>query len=265
MIAVMTTSIVEELVLRTAEKHGVPGPVAQELLADSRPCLHLVPFQGLTAAQQKEARPVALTGGLPCLPDGVDWPHRHTPLVLTVDCAALPREALDIELPSDGSLMFFTQIEYEPESSVVLHVPAGVPTTQRSAAYELDGEPGQARVYQPNVLYPVPGLTASPDWRDAPATSAFLDSRAERDDILDDFENAVRRAAACGASYGVDVQLGGFSSPWQSTPDEGDLVLLAQIHGQSIDPKVYTQTLIVGTREDIAARRYDALEFEQQV
>ncbi|MGC5036307.1 DUF1963 domain-containing protein [Streptomyces sp. DT190] len=249
----------------TAERHGVPGPVAQELLAGSRPCLHLVGVQGLTLAQQEEARPAARTGGLPSLPDGVDWPEGRDPLVLTVDCAALPREALDIELPSDGSLLFFTQIEYEPESSVVLHVPADVRTTERPATYEFDGEPEQVRVYPPDVLYPVPGLTVSPDWRDSPATSAFLDGGADRDDILDDFEDAVRSAAAGGASHGVAVQLGGFSSPWQSAPDEGDLVLLAQIHGQSIDPGVYTQTLIVGTREDIAGRRYEALEFEQQV
>lgn len=265
MIADMTTAIVQELVLRTAEQRGVPEAVAQELLADSRPCLHLVPFEGLTPAQQQQARPAARTGGLPCLPDGVDWPDGRQPLVLTIDCAALPREALDIELPPDGSLLFFAAIEYEPESSAVLHVPAGLRTTQRSAAYELDGEPEQVRVYQEDVLYPVPGLTVSPDWRDAPATSAFLDSGADHDDILDDFEDSVRDAAAGGASHGVAVQLGGFSRPWQSAPDEGDLVLLAQIHGQSIDRHVYTQTLIVGTREDIAARRYEALEFEQQV
>ncbi|MEU9239379.1 DUF1963 domain-containing protein [Streptomyces sp. NPDC048385] len=261
----MTTSIVAELVLRTAERHGVPGPVAQELLTGSRPCLHLVPWQDLTLAQREEARPAARTGGLPDLPDGVDWPDGREPLVLTVDCAALPRKALDIELPSDGSLLFFTEIEYEPESSVVLHVPAGVRTTERSARYELDGEPEQVRVYQPGVLYPVPGLTVMPDWRDAPAATAFLDGGADRDDILDNFEDAVRDAAAGGASYGVSVQLGGFSSPWQSAPDEGDLVLLAQMHGQSIDRDVYTQTLIVGTRKDIAARRYEALQFEQQV
>jgi hypothetical protein len=261
----MTTSTVEELALRTAAGHGVPGPVAQELLAGSRPCLHLVHFQGLTPTQQEEARPVARTGGLPSLPDGVDWPDGRKPLVLTVDCAALPREALDIELPADGSLLFFAAIEYEPESSTVLHVPDGVRTTERSATYELDGEQEQVRVYQPNVLYPVPGLTVSPDWRDSPATSAFLDSGADREDVLGDFENAVRTAAAGGASPGVAVQLGGFSSPWQSAPDEGDLVLLAQIHGQAIDLDVYTQTLIVGTHEDIAGRRYEALEFEQQV
>lgn len=265
MIAVMTTSIVEQLVQRTAEKHGVPGPVAQELFADSRPCLHLVPFESLTPAQQEEARPAARTGGLPSLPDGVDWPEGRDPLLLTVDCATLPHGVLDIELPPDGQLLFFVEIEYEPESSVVLHVPADVPTTQRPASYELDGEPEHVTVYQPNVLYPVPGLTPGPDWRDGPATSAFLEGGADRDDILDRFEDAVRDAAAGGASHGVSIQLGGFSSPWQGAPDEGDLVLLAQIHGQSIDYNVYTQTLIVGTREDIAERRYEALEYEQQV
>ncbi|MFE6522967.1 DUF1963 domain-containing protein [Streptomyces sp. NPDC057794] len=265
MIAGMTDPMVEELVLRTAEEHGVPRPVAQELLAGSRPCLHLVPFEGLTPAQRRQARPAARTGGLPCLPDGVDWPDGRQPLILTVDCAALPRDALDIELPPDGSLLFFASIEYEPESPAILHVPSGVRTTQRPATYVLNGEPEQVRVYQADDLYPVPGLTVSPDWRDAPATSAFLDGGADRDDVLDDFGDAVRDAAAGGAAHGVAVQLGGFSRPWQSAPDEGDLVLLAQIHGQSIDLGVFTQTLVVGTREDIAARRYGALEFEQQV
>ncbi|MGV9233910.1 DUF1963 domain-containing protein [Streptomyces nigra] len=189
----MTTPTVEELVLRAAQRHGVPGPVGQELLAESRPCLHLVPIQDLTPDQQRAARPAARTGGLPCLPDGVDWPDGRDPLILTVDCAALPREALDIELPQDGHLLFFVTIEYEPESSAVLHVPAGVRTTQRSATYEFDGEPEQVKVYQPDVLYAVPGLTVSPDWRDSPATSAFLDLDGDRDDTLDDFEDAVRK------------------------------------------------------------------------
>ena len=73
MLQVMATSIVEEVVLRTAEKHGVPRAVAQELLAGSRPCVHLVPFQSLTLAQQEGARPAARTGGVPSLPDGADW------------------------------------------------------------------------------------------------------------------------------------------------------------------------------------------------
>ena len=230
------------------------------MLARSRPCLHLVPFEDLTPAQREEARPAARTGGLPWLPDGVDWPDGDSPLIVTVDCAALPREALDIELPSEGHLLFFVEIEYEPESSVVLHVPASVRTTQRQAAYEPDGE--AVTVYPPGALYPVPGLTFAPGWRDAPATRAFLNGGGAD---LDAFEEAVQDTVAGGASYGVSVQLGGYSSPWQVAPDGGDLVLLAQIHGQSIDLDVYTQTLITGTREDIAARRYHALQFEQQV
>ncbi|MFE7069218.1 DUF1963 domain-containing protein [Streptomyces sp. NPDC057620] len=262
----MTSPMVEQLVVRTAEMHNVPELVAQEMLTGSRPCLHLIPFQDLTLTQQKETRPAARTGGLPALPDGIDWPDGREPLVLTVDCAALPEGVLDIELPPDGSLLFFADIEYEPESSVVLHVPAGARTGERTAPYELiEGEPWQPKVYEPGVLYPIPGLTVAPDWRDAPATSAFRDGGTDRDDVLDRFVDAARQAAAGGAAHGVSVQLGGFSRPWQSTPDEGDLVLLAQIHGQAIDLDVYTQTLIVGTRENISRRRYASLEFEQQV
>ncbi|EFL20300.1 hypothetical protein SSOG_00012 [Streptomyces himastatinicus ATCC 53653] len=60
------------------------------------------------------------------------------------------------------------------------------------------------------------------------------------------------------------VQLGGFSSPWDMAPEEGDLVLFAQIAGQAIDHDVYTLNLITGTRQDIAARGYTALEYTQQ-
>ncbi len=34
--------------------------------------------------------------------------------------------------------------------------------------------------------------------------------------------------------------------------------------GQAIDYEVFTMNLIVGTREDIAARRYADLRYEQQ-
>ena len=40
------------------------------------------------------------------------------------------------------------------------------------------------------------------------ATSAFLNLDGDRDDTLDDFEDAVRKEAAGGASHGGAVQLG---------------------------------------------------------
>ncbi|MFS8204254.1 DUF1963 domain-containing protein [Streptomyces sp. CWNU-52B] len=264
------TPIDERLVHEAAEKYGVPGAVAQELIARSRPCLYLVQEREVPSDQRENTRPAARTGGLPSLPDGTDWPEGREPLLLTVDCAALPRDVLDIELPADGHLLFFMEIEYPPESSAVLHVPAGARTTERAAAYDFDGEPMSARVYEPRVLYPLAGLTLDSDWRQAPAAGAFLDRAGDGDgegdaeaDALDRFEEAVLDAAG-GRRSGVCVQLGGFSDPWDTAPDEGDLVLFAQLAGQAIDYDVYTMNLIVGTRQDIAARRYAGLQYEQQ-
>ncbi|WP_107014596.1 DUF1963 domain-containing protein [Streptomyces dioscori] len=257
------TSIDEQFLRETADRYGVPGPVAQELTARSRPCLYLVPYGELPTSQREDARPAARTGGLPSLPDGVDWPEGKEPLVLSVDCGALPPGALDIELPSDGHLLLFTEIEYPPESSVVLHVPAGTPTTERAATYEFDGEPMQVKVYEPQTLYPLAGLTLDEDRRESPATRAFLEDGG-KGDALDGFEEAVLDAASGGSRPGVCVQIGGFSRSWDVAPDEGDLVLLAQMAGQAIDHDVYTMNLIVGTREDIAARRYANLQYEQQ-
>lgn len=274
------TSIDESLLLKTAAEYGVPGPVARELMARTRPCLYLVPHEQVPAALREDARPAARTGGLPALPDGVDWPEPRNPLVLSVDCAALPHDVLDIELPADGHLLLFTEIEYPPESSVVLHVRAGARTTERSATYESNesnGEAGQVRVYEPRTLYPVPGLTLDGDGEAGPRTRAFLDEdRADEgandgagaqdgaEDALDSFEEAVLDMAFGGQRPGVCVQLGGFSDSWDMAPDVGELVLFVQLAGQAIDYNVFTMNLIVGTREDIAARRFAGLQYDQQ-
>lgn len=257
------TSIDERIVHEMAVEYGVPGSVAQEMIDRSRPCLYLVRYEELPPPQRENARPAARTGGLPRLPEGADRSEGREPLVLTVDCSALPRDVLDIELPADGHLLFFTEIEYPPESSVVLHVPAGTPSTERAATYGPDGETPQARVYEPDTLYPVAGLTLDSDWREGPKTRAFADGDAH-EAVLDRFEDAVLRRASGGARHGVCVQIGGFSDPWDMAPDEGDLVLFAQIAGQAIDHGVFTLNLIVGTREDIAARHYANLRYEQQ-
>ncbi len=257
------TSIEEQLLLRTAAEYGVPGPVAQELMARTRPCLYLVPHEEVPASRRGNARPAARTGGLPALPDGVDWPEPRKPLVLSVDCAALPHDVLDIELPADGHLLLFTEIEYPPDSSVVLHIPAGARTTERSATYEFNGEAEQVRVYEPRTLYPMAGLTLDSDWEEGPQTRAFL-AEDGAEDTLDGFEEAVLDMAFGGHRPRVCVQIGGYSDPWDMAPDEGDLVIFAQMAGQAIDYNVFTMNLIVGTREDIAARRYSSLQYDQQ-
>ncbi|MGW1715032.1 DUF1963 domain-containing protein [Streptomyces sp. NPDC002156] len=259
------TSIDEALLLKTAAEYGVPGPVARELLAQTRPCVYLVEHRELPASRQESARPAARTGGLPALPDGVDWPEGRSPLVLSVDCAALPQDVLDIELPADGHLLLFSEISYPPDSAAVLHVPAGAHMTERAATYEWEGEPMQTTVYEPRTLYAVPGLSLDGDWEGGPETEAFLDGEGEgAGETLERFEEAVLDLAYGGQHPGVCIQIGGYSDPWDMAPDEGELVLFAQLAGQAIDYDVCTMNLIVGTREDIAARRYDGLQYEQQ-
>ncbi|MGW3423954.1 DUF1963 domain-containing protein [Streptomyces phaeochromogenes] len=192
------------------------------------------------------------------------------PLLLTVNCAALPPDVLDIELPADGHLLFFTDLEYPPESSMVLHVSAGAQTTEQAATYELDGETIPVRFYEPHTLYPVVGLTLENNWHcAAPETLTFLDGDGDPN-VLGDFEDAVLDMAFGGTRPAVRVQIGGFCDPWDMVPwdiapDAGDLVLFAQMHAQAIDyEEGPTLSLIVGTREDIAARRYANLQYEQQ-
>lgn len=54
---------------------------------------------------------VGQLGGLPSLPVNVEWPvwDDHGPLsfIASIDCASLPKDALDIDLPEAGTLLFF--------------------------------------------------------------------------------------------------------------------------------------------------------------
>ncbi|UXX96496.1 YwqG family protein [Streptomyces sp. AD2-2] len=162
------TSIDGPLFLETAAKHGVPASVVRELTARTRPRLSLVRHGELPEPSRENARPAARTGGLPALPDGVNWPEVRGPLVLSVDCAVLPQGALDIELPAEGHLLFFTEVEYPPEQSALLHIPAEAPTTGRPA--------GDIRVYEPRTLYPVPGLSFDGESDGGPRTRALRPS-----------------------------------------------------------------------------------------
>ncbi|MEV5605288.1 DUF1963 domain-containing protein [Streptomyces sp. NPDC052299] len=84
--------------------------------------------------------PVGHIGGLPRLPVGMEWPSAENiplPLLLSVDCAALP--GVDgFDLPADGTLLFFVhqQLDHEDRSgryARVVHVPDGTETVVAEA------------------------------------------------------------------------------------------------------------------------------------
>ena len=251
----------EHTIAKLADEHGVPADVAAELAGMLRPCVLLVAYDDLPETRRADVRSAGRTGGLPALPEGVEWPN-GAPFVLTVDCAALPRDSIDIELPLDGQLLFFTTFKYEPEDSAVLHVPPGVPTTDDPLSKDLDDH--EAEPYEPRTLYPLPGLSIDHDWYSAPATAHFADGGTDHHEVLDRFVEAVVNGVQDGPPPNAVAQIGGFSNQWQVPPDQDGLVLLAQIAGNGVDHNLFTLNLIVGSRDDIAAGRWENLQYEQQ-
>ncbi|MDJ0380546.1 YwqG family protein [Streptomyces sp. G-G2] len=145
---------------RLAHQH-LPADAAERWVGLLRPGVRLEVGVGTGGA-------VGRLGGLPRLPAGVEWPvwegHGPLSLVASVDCAALPADALDIAFPADGTLLFFyfdgrlddgddaLVLAADPDSRAgarVLHVPVGADPVEREAP------PGLAP-------YPVAYLTARP-------------------------------------------------------------------------------------------------------
>lgn len=83
---------------------------------------------------------VGRLGGSPRLPVGMEWPSAGDiplPLLLSVDCGALPRVD-GFDLPADGTLFFFVHQEMDHEDSSgryarVVYVPDGTETAAAEA------------------------------------------------------------------------------------------------------------------------------------
>ncbi|MEU7578947.1 YwqG family protein [Streptomyces sp. NPDC041068] len=130
----------------------LPSDAAEQWLGLLRPGIRLAGAGGDDAV-------VGQLGGEPRLPADVEWPvwEGFGPLsfVASVDCAALPADALDIPFPTSGTLAFFHfdgQLDDgdalvdvgDPETwdgARVVHVPAGVPVTERATPAGLDPYP----------------------------------------------------------------------------------------------------------------------------
>ncbi|MGW0937413.1 DUF1963 domain-containing protein [Streptomyces sp. NPDC002666] len=120
---------------RAALELGIPD---DEISRFSR---HLRLSIGLTAGG---VGPVGKFGGVPRLPVGMEWPSVGDvplPLLLSVDCGALPKVD-GFDLPANGTLHFFVHQERDHEDSSgryarVVYVPDGTET----AVAEAPGSP----------------------------------------------------------------------------------------------------------------------------
>ena len=116
---------------RTALELGIPG---DEI---SRFGQHLRVSIGLSVG---DGSPVGQFGGSPRLPVGMKWPSAGAvplPLLLSVDCGALPRVD-GFDLPKDGTLLFFVNQEMDHgdgsgKYARVVYVPDGTETAVAEA------------------------------------------------------------------------------------------------------------------------------------
>ncbi|MEU9794969.1 YwqG family protein [Streptomyces sparsogenes] len=174
--------------LHTVARAHLSADLADRWTVLLRPAAHL--------RKAGPADPVAgRLGGLPRLPEGVDWPvwEGHGPLafVAAVDCAALPGEALDIPLPADGVLAFFYYGDEDDDALVdtadpatwpgarVLHLPPG------SAAAPERPAPAGITPY-PEVDLTVHTAPSAPDFDSLALTAAFGEG-----ELPDVFQRAV--------------------------------------------------------------------------
>lgn len=216
----MTQADAEQL-SALARQH-LPPAVAGQWIGLLRPCVHLTPVF------DAESLPAARLGGLPRLPEGVEWPtwEGHGPLAFvgSVDCAALPSAGLDISLPDDGTLAFFYfdagQLDdggvllapEQPEHQAgarVLHIPAEASATERTP-------PRGLTPYSPVPLAARARTTAAEPWHPhlhkvfAPEGSA----------IAQPYEHPVCGDAFNDALWEMDEmpahRIGGYATPDQS-------------------------------------------------
>jgi uncharacterized protein YwqG len=117
---------------------------AQTWQALLRPAFHL-----RALAEGRREPVVAYLGGLPLLPEDVEWPQwkDHGPLyfVAALDCSQVPAAQLDLPLPASGQLLFFyfdglgeSAVSYTDADSVangtrVLYVPEDAQIAERAA------------------------------------------------------------------------------------------------------------------------------------
>ncbi|MFE5600054.1 DUF1963 domain-containing protein [Streptomyces coelicoflavus] len=116
---------------RAALELGVPDDEISRFVRHLRLSIGLSVGGGSTVGQY---------GGLPWLPVGMKWPSAGDiplPLLLSVDCGALPRVD-GFDLPADGTLLFFVHQERDHEDrsgnyARVVYVPDGTETAVAEA------------------------------------------------------------------------------------------------------------------------------------
>ncbi|WP_324784635.1 DUF1963 domain-containing protein [Streptomyces sp. H51] len=129
---------------------------------------------------------VGHVGGLPQMP--ADAPWEEGTFVADLDLAAIPEQPLDLGLPREGRLLFFTSLEYQHGGQApVLYIPPGTETAERPAPVEeVFGEMEGPEVLERRALVCRPGTAWDVlDWMWDNDNTGDPDRAAKMPDIQD--------------------------------------------------------------------------------
>jgi hypothetical protein len=193
-------------------------------------------------------------GGLPSLPASVAWPD-DTVHLASLDLAAVPRDAIDLDLPSDGTLIFFTETYAVPTVGHVIYVPAG------ASVAEVEPPAETRSVYDRIPLRVTPGWSLP----ESPSDSlVYPPERRDDEDVYGDvvwdldYDDRTENDVAVLGGFGVSNS-GGLGVP---IDDPKTAVLLAEFFltedmvGEDFETD-YATLFYVITRHDLAARRFE--------
>jgi hypothetical protein len=197
-------------------------------------------------------------GGNPSLPADVEWPVDHhcgkdepIPFVASIDCGALPPGALDIAVPEDGCLLFFTDYDdFNAGDSRVIYVAEGTPTAERAALYPED-------TYGRFPLHYVPHWKL-PEDEAVPLSSFAPDSLFHQHHL-----GGLGWEVGCRLDTG-EMTLGGYVTKVQDDPrrDESWVLLAETSVGEDTfgEPRGFAIIHWIIPQEDLAEKRFDRVE-----
>lgn len=219
-----------------------------------------LPQAELTPSNKDGGVLVGQYGGLPSLPEGVEW-DSGLDFIASVDCAALPPDACNLTLPRDGHLLFFADrtdpagFALMENSRSVIHVPAGTPTTERAL---------------PEIGKPFPALDQHPLYsRTFPSLPSHADDAVLLHPEISDlyFEHELEYLDQRSRQWEVSLYLGGYAYSPQDPPitdsspedEKGGWVLLAQAQLDMPDDPGFTACVFwIIQRDELAAGNFAA-------
>jgi hypothetical protein len=256
-----------------ALERDIPAADVERWMGLARPCALLT--------TGGDGPVVGLFGGPVMLP--ADAADPRFPLLVTIDCAALPADVTDLPLPSDGRLLLFGFPESEGDyhsMGDVVYVPAGAAVGER-AKYPPDYPPdysSYAGVYRelpegelhltPDISLPFAGTVelSGPPW------SAPLPGHPHSEELAEVWADQWGGAPLLVGGYGTDFnggspleaatqfaieaeQAGERPGPGKTSPSADDWVLLAECNVSR--PGGGAAVFWAIQRDDLIARRFD--------